>query len=121
MNPTLKPLLAAVALALTGPAIGANNCDAIRAHIDAKFRAGGITRFTLATVDTGASVNGRVVGSCDLGTKKIVYLPSDFAAGGSEGGRGASRAPGGAPSQRADPDRMPGRLGVGRRRLQEVI
>lgn len=48
-------------------------CDAIRAQIDAKVRASGVNDFTLSVLDAEAPSSGRVVGSCELGTKKIVY------------------------------------------------
>ena len=53
----------------------AAGCEALMAQIDAKIRAGGVTQFTLTTVDASAEAGGRVVGTCDLGTKKIVYEP----------------------------------------------
>jgi len=48
-------------------------CDAIRAQIDAKVRASGVNDFTLSVLDADAPSGGRVVGSCELGTRKIVY------------------------------------------------
>jgi hypothetical protein len=60
-------------LALAGPAGAAETCEAIQARIDAKIRASGVRAFSLRTVDADAKVGGKVVGSCDLGTKKIVY------------------------------------------------
>ena len=53
----------------------AAGCEALMAQIDAKIRAGGVTQFILTTVDASAEAGGRVVGTCDLGTKKIVYEP----------------------------------------------
>ena len=67
----------AALLLLTASAAGhASNCDAIRAQVEAKVRASGVTAFSLSIVDSNASVAGKVVGGCDLGTKKIVYLPA---------------------------------------------
>jgi Protein of unknown function (DUF1161) len=68
-----KLLLAFAASIFSSLASGANTCDALRAQIDAKIRASGVARFTLSTVEADAKVNGRVVGTCDLGTRKIVY------------------------------------------------
>ena len=68
--------LATFALLLASAASHAensSNCEAIRAQIDAKVRAGGVSDFALSVVGADANVGGRVVGSCDLGTKKIVY------------------------------------------------
>lgn len=52
----------------------ANNCDEIRAAIDAKVRAAGVAAFTLSVVDAAASAPGREVGRCDRGAKKILYV-----------------------------------------------
>lgn len=60
-------------LALAAAAGAAETCEAIQARIEAKIRASGVRAFTLRTVDAAAKVDGKVVGSCDLGTKKIVY------------------------------------------------
>jgi hypothetical protein len=65
--------LIAPLLALAPPARAAESCEAIQARIEAKIRASGVGAFSLRTVDAGAKVEGKVVGSCDLGTKKIVY------------------------------------------------
>lgn len=74
------PLLAAT-LAFAAASSHANNCDTIRAGIEARIRAGGVAAFTLQTVPADARVAGKVVGSCDLGTKKIVYLAQGAASG----------------------------------------
>lgn len=55
------------------------SCEAIRAQIDAKVRATGVNDFALAILDADAPSSGRVVGSCELGTKKIVYERSGSA------------------------------------------
>lgn len=65
--------LSAALLVLAAPAAAAETCEAIQARIDAKIRASGVPAFTLRTVDAAAKVDGKVVGSCELGTKKIVY------------------------------------------------
>jgi len=69
----MKPWLIPMALALAGTAHGAENCEALRTQIEAKIAAAGVTRFTVVTVDANAEAAGQVVGSCDLGSKKIVY------------------------------------------------
>lgn len=70
----LKPsLLSIVLLAFAGSASAASNCDDILAQIDAKIRGAGATRFTLTTVTADATVSGKVVGTCDRGSRKIVY------------------------------------------------
>ncbi|MBT2335490.1 DUF1161 domain-containing protein [Variovorax paradoxus] len=69
----MKPWLISMALAFAGAAHGAENCEALRTQIEAKIAASGVTRFAVTTVDANAQANGQVVGSCDLGSKKIVY------------------------------------------------
>ena len=69
----MKPWFIPLALALAGAAHGAENCEALRAQIESKIAASGVTRFSVTTVDANAQAGGQVVGSCDLGSKKIVY------------------------------------------------
>jgi len=69
----LRLHLTFVALLLGSAASYANNCESIRTQIDARVRASGVTDFVLSVVEADARVIGKVVGSCDLGTKKIVY------------------------------------------------
>jgi len=65
----------ALAWALGDVAHSAGNCETLAAQIDAKIRAGGIAQFTLTTVDASANAGGRIVGTCEGGTKKIMYEP----------------------------------------------
>jgi len=69
----MKLWLIPLAWALAGAAGAADNCEALRAQIEAKITAAGVTRFSVSTVDAGAPAAGQVVGSCELGSKKIVY------------------------------------------------
>lgn len=73
----LRLLVAAAAastlLVAVGSAHAQSNCDTLRAEIEAKIAASGVTNFSVVTVDAAATASGQVVGSCDLGTKKIVY------------------------------------------------
>ena len=48
-------------------------CEELKAEIDAKIRKNGIENFTLDVVDKDAQAEGKVVGTCDGQTKKIVY------------------------------------------------
>jgi hypothetical protein len=65
---------------LSGPLIAAaghaETCEVIKAQIESKIRAGGVASFSLDVVDAAETVDtakGRVVGTCGLGSKKIVY------------------------------------------------
>lgn len=66
-------LLAACALAGNASAQDSSNCEAIRAQIESKIAASGVIGFSVTVVDANATSNGQVVGSCALGTRKIVY------------------------------------------------
>jgi hypothetical protein len=66
-------LSVAVGLLLAGPAALANNCEAIRQQVEARIRASGVQSFAVTIVDASATTAGRVVGSCALGTRKLVY------------------------------------------------
>jgi hypothetical protein len=49
------------------------DCSELKAEIDAKITANGVAKFTTTIVDKDAVEDGQVVGTCDGGTKKIVY------------------------------------------------
>ena len=68
--------IAAVALALgaTSPAWAQRkDCNELKSEIEAKIKKNGVEKFTLDIVDKDAQADGKVVGTCDGGTKKIVY------------------------------------------------
>ncbi len=50
-----------------------DNCEPIRASIEARMRAGGLPVPQLQVVDSSATLAGRVVGSCGNGARKIVH------------------------------------------------
>lgn len=84
----MKLWLVPLACMFAGAASGAENCEALRSQIEAKIGAAGVTRFSVTTVDANAPAAGQVVGSCELGSKKIVYQREDGSASG-----GAAAAP----------------------------
>jgi Protein of unknown function (DUF1161) len=69
----LKFLLPAVVLACLSAPSYADNCEDLRAQIDAKIKAAGVASYSVAVVDSAASAPGKVVGSCARGQKKIMY------------------------------------------------
>jgi len=72
----VKLIVAAVVagLALSGPALAQRkDCNELKSEIDAKIKANGVEKFTLDILDKDAQADGKVVGTCDGGTKKIVY------------------------------------------------
>jgi hypothetical protein len=70
----MKPLIAAIALMLIAtPALAKKSCDELKAEIEAKIKANGVQTFSLEVVGKDEEKDGKVVGTCDGGTKKIVY------------------------------------------------
>ncbi len=49
------------------------DCSELKAEIDAKITRNGVTAFTTTIVDRDAEFDGKVVGTCDGGAKKIIY------------------------------------------------
>ncbi|AXK54840.1 DUF1161 domain-containing protein [Pseudomonas protegens] len=69
-----KLVLAAALLSLAGTALAAGKpCEELKSEIAAKIDAKGATHYSLEVVDKGAAADGKVVGSCEAGTKEIVY------------------------------------------------
>jgi hypothetical protein len=71
-----KPAYLASLLALVCATSYANNCDDLKAQIESKIKAAGVASFTVTVVDSAANAAGKVVGSCDRGAKKIMYVQS---------------------------------------------
>jgi len=58
-------------------------CEELKAEIAKKLEAKNVTSYTLEIVDKGKEGDGKVVGTCDGGTKSIIYsrtAPSPAAA-----------------------------------------
>ncbi|WP_346833295.1 DUF1161 domain-containing protein [Pseudomonas abietaniphila] len=69
-----KILLAVGLLSIAGTTLAAGkSCDDVKADIDAKIKAKGVSSYTLEAVDKGSAADGKVVGTCDGGSKEIVY------------------------------------------------
>ena len=73
----MKVLIAVVAsLLIASPALAQRkDCGELKAEIDAKIKKNGVKEFSLEIVPNEQAKEGMgaVVGSCDGGTKKIVY------------------------------------------------
>ncbi|HUL41878.1 MAG TPA: DUF1161 domain-containing protein [Burkholderiales bacterium] len=55
------------------PVLKRKPCEELKAEIDAKLQAKGVTAYTLEIVPNEDVGDQKVVGSCDGGTKKITY------------------------------------------------
>jgi len=69
-----RTLLLATALALAAtPALARKSCEELKGEIEAKLKAKGVKSWTIEIVAKDENKEGRVVGTCDGGTKKLVY------------------------------------------------
>ena len=71
----MKTFIAVIAsLLVASPALAQRkDCGELNSEIETKIKNNGVTTFTLTVVDKDAAEDGKVVGTCDGGTKKIVY------------------------------------------------
>ncbi|QBF24468.1 DUF1161 domain-containing protein [Pseudomonas tructae] len=71
----MKTLVVAIGLmTLAGTALAAGKpCEELKSEIAAKLDAKGVSGYSLEIVDKGAAADGKVVGSCEGGTKQIIY------------------------------------------------
>jgi hypothetical protein len=61
-------------LMVSGPALAQRkDCGELRGEIEAKIKKNGVEKFSLDVLEKDAQSDGKVVGTCDGGTKKIVY------------------------------------------------
>jgi hypothetical protein len=75
MGKLIVAVLVAAAMA-SGPVFAQGmrkDCNELKGEIDAKIKKNGVEKFSLDVVDANAQAEGKVVGTCDGGTKKIVY------------------------------------------------
>jgi hypothetical protein len=76
--------LATLAILLSVPAFAhaqtAKSCDNLKAEIAKKIEANGVKDYTLDVVDKDAQSDGKVVGTCGGGAKKLVYTRGSTAA-----------------------------------------
>ena len=68
-----KLLLATVVLLLAAPAYAAKPCEELKSEIDAKLKEKKVEGYTLEVVANADVKDQTVVGSCEGGSKKIVY------------------------------------------------
>ena len=73
-----KVIVAAAVLGLSTLGINAayaqkKDCNELKSEIEAKIKKNGVDKFTLDIVDADKQADGKVVGTCDGGAKKIVY------------------------------------------------
>ena len=71
-----RSALALLAIIASTSAAARKPCDELKAEIDTKIRANGVPEFSLDIVDQAVAEQsaGKIVGQCDGGSKRIVYL-----------------------------------------------
>ena len=72
----VRLMIAVLVLGLSGSAWAQQRkpCDELKGEIEAKIKKNGVDKFSLDIVDSSADAkDGKVVGTCDGGSKKIVY------------------------------------------------
>ncbi len=70
----IRLMAVAIVLGLSGSAWAqVKPCEELKGEIDAKIKKNGVAKFTLDIVDANAQSDGKVVGTCEGGAKKIVY------------------------------------------------
>lgn len=67
-------ICAMLGLSLCASMAQAKSCDDVKAAIVAKLESKGVRNYTLEVVKIDEDKPGRVVGQCDGGTRKIVYV-----------------------------------------------
>ena len=65
--------LAAACCAVPCLAAG-KDCEQLRSEVMRRYEAGGIVAPELQLLPSSTATTGKVVGSCDLGSRKLVYL-----------------------------------------------
>ncbi len=61
-------------LVVSGSALAQKkDCGELKGEIEAKIKKNGVEKFTLDVLEADAQSDGKVVGTCDGGSKKIVY------------------------------------------------
>ncbi|AHG38733.1 hypothetical protein N018_00170 [Pseudomonas syringae CC1557] len=69
-----KFILAVGLLSIAGTAFAAGKpCEELKSELDAKLQAKGVTSYTLEVVEKGSAAGKQVVGTCEGGSKEIVY------------------------------------------------
>jgi hypothetical protein len=58
---------------ISGPAQAATPCEQVKSEIAQKLDAKGVKSYTLEVVSKDQETDDKVVGTCEGGTKKIVY------------------------------------------------
>ena len=74
MGRLIVAALVGLGMVVSGSAFAqSKDCDELKGEIEAKIKKNGVDKFSLEIVDADKQADGKVVGTCGAGTKKIVY------------------------------------------------
>lgn len=74
MSKLIVAALVSFGMGVSGAAFAqARECEELKAEIEAKIKKNGVDKFSLEIIDADKQADGKVVGTCGGGTKKIVY------------------------------------------------
>ncbi|GAA5159456.1 DUF1161 domain-containing protein [Viridibacterium curvum] len=73
MKSSIVAIAATCSALAFSPAWAAKSCDELKSEIEAKLQGHGVKSYTLDVVVSDASGDGKVVGTCETGKKKILY------------------------------------------------
>ena len=74
MSKLIVAALVSFGMVVSGAAFAqARECEELKAEIEAKIKKNGVDKFSLEIIDADKQADGKVVGTCGGGTKKIVY------------------------------------------------
>jgi hypothetical protein len=91
----------AASLLIASPALAqVKPCEELKGEIDSKIKNNGVPAFTTTIMDKDAAEDGKVVGTCEGGSKKIVYKRGEAAA---PAAAPAPAAPAAAPAAQKSP------------------
>jgi hypothetical protein len=74
----------ALVLLLACTSASAATCESVRLQIESKIKAAGVSQFSVTAAEASASAPGKVVGTCDQGRMKIMYVRLTPASSGSK-------------------------------------
>lgn len=66
-------IVSVIVLGLITPAFAMKSCPELMSEIDAKIQPKPIKAYSLSIVPSGKADDGKVVGTCERGTKSIIY------------------------------------------------
>jgi hypothetical protein len=93
-------MVVAASLLIASPAFAqVKPCEELKGEIDTKIKNNGVPAFTTMIVDKDAAEDGKVVGTCEGGSRKIVYKRGESTA--------AAPAPAASPAPAATPAEAP--------------